>query len=157
MILASCLSDNTDAESEISLGIGDSVPQFSVVTTQGETISTSTILSSGKRTLICFFNTTCKDCQRQLPEVEQAYRQLEDPDKYIIVAISRAQKADAVTDYWTKNGMTLPVAPQADRKVYNLFASSVIPRLYFIDAFGIIRHIADANNMMSAEEILRKL
>lgn len=157
IILSSCLSDNTDAENEVSLGIGDPIPEFSIMTTDGTSISRSGILDSGRNTLLCFFHTSCQDCQRQLPEVEKAYRMIEDPSQYIVVAISRAEDAASVSNYWTSHQMTLPVSPQTDRGIYNKFATSGIPRLFFISPDGIIRHTADAEHPLDATQIYELL
>ena len=35
----------------------------------------------------------------------------------------------------------MPYAARPDREIYNLFATSVVPRIYISDAAGIVRYI----------------
>ena len=58
-----------------------------------------------------------------------------------MVAISRAEDEDAVAAYWKDNGLQIPYSAQNDRRIYELFASSIIPRIYFVSAQGIVTRV----------------
>lgn len=41
-------------------------------------------------------------------------------------------QGEAVAAFWQKYGLTLPYSVQPDRKIYDLFASSIVPRVYVV-------------------------
>ena len=50
-------------------------------------------------------------------------------------------RPESVAAYWKEQGLSIPYSAQTDRRIYNLFASSIIPRTYFCSADGIITQI----------------
>jgi hypothetical protein len=62
-----------------------------------------------------------------------------------MVAISRAEGEQSVADFWSANNLQIPYSAQEDRKIYDLFASSVIPRVYFVSSSGIITKVLIEN------------
>ena len=126
--------------------VGSRVPIFSVnvVDYEGLTTSFSTNRLYGE-TVIVFFSTQCKDCQRELPELNEYYLKHKDDDGFQMVAISRAEGEQSVADFWSANNLQIPYSAQEDRKIYDLFASSVIPRVYFVSSSGIITKVLIEN------------
>lgn len=120
----------------IELAVGDKIPSFSISMSTGETISDKDL--SGQLSLIVFFNTECKDCQKELPVIQRFYETF---PKYPLICISRAEKASSIATYWKENNFTLPYSIQEDRTIYELFAQQGIPRIYIISPEGIILHI----------------
>ena len=108
--------------------VGDHVPQFtaSVVDDTGRH-SFSTEQLTGE-TIIVFFNTWCGDCQRELSGFQ-------------MIAISRAEGEESVAAFWKEKGLQIPYSAQNDRRIYDLFASSIIPRIYFVSPEGVVTHI----------------
>ncbi len=111
---------------------GHSLPQFSVTTNDGKRISTDSL--RGKTSIIVFFNTSCRDCRRELPLLQRLQR--EQGDNLHILCISRAEKAESVLRFWQQEALTLPFSAQSDREVYHLFARRGIPKVYIADAGG---------------------
>ena len=136
---SSIIDDNDEVIEHVQ--VGDKVPSFSVtVTDGGETRTFSTSQLTGE-TVIVFFNTWCSDCQRELPLLNDYYLQHKDDSGFQMVAISRAEGADAVSQFWSDHSLQIPYSAQDDRRIYDLFASSVIPRIYFVSPQGIITRI----------------
>lgn len=131
---SSCVKE--DNEPNTGLGIGDKVPRFSVTLDTGETVSDVSL--AGKVAVIEFFNTTCPDCRASFPTLQDLYVSFNDNPEVAILAIAREESADDIKDYWGKNGLTIPFSPQTDRNVYNLFASTGIPRIFIISPGGVI-------------------
>ena len=131
---ASCVSEGEPDNT--GLKAGDTLPDFTVALNDGRVVSTSSL--RGKRVLIELFNTGCPDCRESLPEINSLYESFKDDPDVKIFAIARAQEAPELALYWEENGLSLPYSPQPDRTVYDLFASSGIPRIYIADAAGII-------------------
>lgn len=147
-LLASCsMSDNTDEvkPSDNIINVGSPLPTFSVFvhdvytmndgTTQ-PTFSNARLVTTdslrGKPSVIIFFNTTCPDCQRELPALNSRF--LRSNTDTTFVAISRQEAFDAVSSYWLQHNLSIPFSAQSDRAVYSLFAKKGIPRIYISNA-----------------------
>ena len=138
-VCASCSTITEDEDIIEKVKVGDLVPLFTVTMTYPETTNPqqdqttrqwSTMHLKGQ-TVIVFFNTSCKDCQRDLPLLNQYYLEHKDEQDFQMVAISREEDWESVAAYWAANGLVIPYSPQDDRRIYSLFATSIIPRIYF--------------------------
>ena len=54
--------------------------------------------------------------------------------------ISREDPFESVSTYWSENNLTMPYSAQSDRKIYELFAKTRVPRIY-IAKDGVIKAI----------------
>lgn len=115
--------------------VGQRLPVFDVTLADGSVFSSADL--AGRPVVIVFFNTTCGDCRKELPTVQELYGDLGEAVRF--VCIGRAEPAADVAAYWAANGLTLPYSAQSDRRVYELFATRAIPRVYVADAAGIVR------------------
>lgn len=152
-LLLACGCVTEEDEPEWSLGVGDRLPDFSVETIVGEVVSAEGL--RGRVAVVVLFNTSCPDCQTELPRVQAVYEKMmaEEPEGVGFLCISRQEGRGAVVDYWAANGLTLPVAPQEDRVVYEKFASVGIPRIYVADGNGVIVAAFSDRDLPSAGEI----
>lgn len=116
------------------VNVGDVLPAFTVTMSDGTLLSSSDL--RGKPSLIVFFSTTCPDCQRELPLLNERY--LAHGADTTFVAISREESQENVAAYWSAHAFSLPYSAQTDRSVYSLFARKGIPRIYISDSHGII-------------------
>lgn len=140
LLLTGCSSIEDD-ETKERVVVGDRVPLFSVeMVKDGERSTFSTAQLTGE-TVIVFFNTTCPDCQRDLPKLNQYYLKHKADEGFQMVAISREEGEEDVAAYWKDKGLQIPYSAQNDRRIYELFASSVIPRIYFVSAQGVVTRI----------------
>jgi thiol-disulfide isomerase/thioredoxin len=146
LLLWGCGSIHEEDDVVERIVVGSRVPIFSVnvVDYEGLTTSFSTNRLYGE-TVIVFFSTQCKDCQRELPELNEYYLKHKDDEGFQMVAISRAEGEQSVADFWSANNLQIPYSAQEDRKIYDLFASSVIPRVYFVPSSGIITKVLIEN------------
>ena len=127
--LAGCIAEKD--EPEWALGAGDALPRFSVTTIDGVEVSSAD--SYAAEMVIVFFNTTCQDCRRELPLLQQEYEDdavLPEGERKRYICISREESVADVERYWAENHLTLPVSAQTDRNIYSRFASSGIPRIF---------------------------
>ena len=152
LFLSSCIQEKEDPLTGANLKIGDKIPHFTVKMNDGSTISEGNL--HGCVSLIVFFHTSCKDCQQVLPILQRFY---EAYPQYPMVCISRAENEASVAAYWKKQGFTLPYSAQEDRSVYELFAQTGVPRIFFIDEEGVIRHLFTDRALPEWDDMVRAL
>lgn len=144
MLLVSCSmsDDSADARVEEYVKVGDHVPSFTVETVESDgTTSTFSTNSLTGETVIVLFHTACGDCQRELPRLNSYYLRHCDEPGFQMVAISREEDAESVSAFWHERGLSIPYSAQPDRRIYSLFASAVIPRVYFCTTEGIVTKV----------------
>lgn len=141
------------------VSVGDAVPEFSVVMSDGRTLSTTAL--KGSVAVITFFNTTCSDCRRFLPILNECYRSCQNAPAPVaqteFLTISRQQTEAQVEAYWKQQKFQLPYCPQDDRTLYARFATGVIPRVYVVDRNGRIAALFDDTNTPTAPELRRAI
>ena len=150
-ILTACIKEK---QTGADIKIGDILPDFEVVMNDGSVV-TDEILED-KVSVVMFFHTTCPDCQQALPRMQQIY------DEYtskgvLFTLISREQGKDDIESYFKENGLNMPFSAQNDRKVYEKFAKTRIPRIYINEKGGIIRHIFTDDPVPSYDELKSSL
>lgn len=131
-MIQGCITE--DDPVNIGVDTGDELPQFTVQLDNGATVSTSSLI--GKIAVIEFFNTGCRDCQEGLPAVNKLYEVYKEDPNIMIFAISREENSESIEIFWKEHGFILPYSAQSDRTVYNLFATTGIPRTYIADESG---------------------
>ena len=95
-VFSGCINDDSpEPEGGMwSLQVGDRCPEFSVLTDKGDIVSNATI--KGRGAVIIFFNTSCSDCQRELPKMQQIYEQyLQDASSVQWVCTARVEDASS--------------------------------------------------------------
>ena len=134
LLMTSCIKeDQTGAD----LTVGDRIPEFRVMMNGGTEV-TGRGLSQGKACIV-FFTTKCPDCQKTLPAVQTLYEEYS-PEGVRFALISREEGVESVSQYWQESEFTMPYSAQNDRKIYELFAKTRVPRVYICND-GVIRAI----------------
>ena len=119
-LFSSCIRDEVPAGHD-RVEPGDTLPDFSVVLNDGSELTTQSL--KGKVVVLIFFHTECPDCQKELPVIQQLYEEYATNEEVAIYAISR---------------LTFHYSAQDDRRVYELFSTSGIPRVYVCRRDGTI-------------------
>ena len=146
LILSSCIKEKQGEE----LTVGDRLPDFEVVMNDGTVVSDD-ILCGGV-SVVMFFHTSCPDCQQALPRMQQIYDEYASKEVSFAI-ISREDRAEDIEGYFNKKGLELPYSAQNDRKVYEMFAQSRIPRIYICEKGGIIRYIFTDDPVPSYDQL----
>ena len=147
LCLTSCIKEK---QTGADLGIGDRIPDFTVEVSDGTTL-TGVQLSEGV-SFIMFFTTECPDCQETLPVVQTLYNEYTHQGVKFAL-ISREDDATSVGSHWAQQGYTMPYSAQSDRRIYELFARTRVPRVY-ICRDGIIMSIFTDQPHNPAYEVL---
>lgn len=100
---------------------------------------------AGRTTLLLFFATWCPDCQAELPVIDAVWQTVAGEPGYDVVAISRGgaegryeQSPDILSRYWKDHDLRMPWYLDGDRSVFDRFASAGIPRVYIVNAEGVV-------------------
>lgn len=166
MFLVSCINDTHDVTA--GLDVGDKVPTFITKACISDSLdwryednaTTYNISSSaftGKVGIIVFFNTDCEDCQKELPEIQKVYDEIKEDNNFQLICIAREENADEIKSYWKDHNLTLPFSAQSDRTIYNLFASTIIPRIYITNMQGNISYVHSDSPLATSEQIKQEI
>ena len=132
--LCSCIKEK---QTGADLVTGDVIPDFSIVLNDGSKL-TNKDLARGKSCIV-FFTTACPDCKETLPHIQKLYDEYS-PKGVKFAIISREDGPEAVSKYWNEQKFTMSYSAQKDRKVYELFAKTRVPRVYVCNE-GVIEAI----------------
>lgn len=134
-ILTGCIKEKQTGS---DLKVGDRLPDFEVVMNDGSMVTDDYLKQ--ETSVVMFFHTSCPDCQQVLPQMQKIYDEYAS-EKVSIVLISREESNEDIDSFWKERGLEMPYSAQKDRKVYERFAKSRIPRVYINEKGGIIRHM----------------
>lgn len=132
--LISCIKEK---QTGANLSVGDRIPSFEIRMNDGTTVTGSQL--SGGVCCIVFFSTECPDCRQTMPVVQRLYDEYSGRNVRFAI-ISREDDYESVSAYWRSQGFTMPYSAQSDRRIYELFARTRVPRIY-ICRQGIIKSI----------------
>ena len=150
LFLSSCVTENEPDNTGVA--VGDRLPEFTVSLSDGTTVTRASL--TGKVAVIEFFNTSCPDCQDSFDVMQRLYDLSKDSDDIIVFAISRDEDLSSVAGYWHSHNLSIPFSPQPDRRIYNLFASTGIPRIYIADKAGIITAAYSPEDEPTLQELI---
>jgi len=115
--------------------IGQQMPEFTVTTMDGKTLSSDEL--SGKTVLINFFATWCGPCLRELPSVQkEIWNKYKDNEDFILLIVSREEKPEKVMPFVKEKQYPMSFYSDIDRSCYSQFAEKYIPRNYLFDKSG---------------------
>ena len=118
-----------------TLGLGDVMYDFSVVTPDGTTVTLSDVLAEKKMVLLNFWYTTCTWCITEFPFMEQAYQQY--IDEVGIIAVDPFDQNPAIEAFQAQQGLTFPMA-SCPASWATAFGVSGYPTSVIIDRYGVI-------------------
>ena len=147
LLMVSCIKDDVRGA---DLKVGDFLPDFEVVMSDGTTVSDKSL--KGSVSVVVFFSTICPDCQQVLPIIQEIYDEYT-PEGAVFALISREQDERDISTYWADNALCMPYSAQQDRRVYEKFAKAGIPRIYINDKDGIIRYVYTDDPVPSYSEL----
>ncbi|MFA5817486.1 MAG: TlpA disulfide reductase family protein [Bacteroidales bacterium] len=131
-VLMQTAFSQVDKDSTNLLKLGVDMPEFSLMTLDGKSISSDDLY--GKVVLINFFATWCGPCNQELPLVEKdIWAKYKDNKDFVLVIIDRAEKAEIVKPFVEKKKWTMPFYLDEKKEVYSKFATRFIPRNYLFD------------------------
>lgn len=113
---------------------GMQAPDFTVTMFDGSELTLSKL--KGKVVLVNFWATWCPPCREELTRVQSDLIDRFADRAFVFLPISRGEEQATVADFRTKMNYTFPMGLDADRTIYDQYASNYIPRNFLIDQEG---------------------
>ncbi|NDV59658.1 redoxin domain-containing protein [Bacteroides sp. 519] len=130
---------------------GDALPTFSVKLNDQSIITNNSL--DGKVSVILLFTVVCPDCQKQIPITERIYDDYKDNDDVVVFGISRAEGESTVGKFWNEHQYAMPYSAQDKWDIYNLFAKSIVPRIYVSSKDRIVRRVYTDKPLANYDEL----
>ncbi|MFI2130071.1 redoxin domain-containing protein [Lysinibacillus fusiformis] len=135
-------------EQEIGLGNGDTPPDFTLTSLDGEDITLSDL--RGKKVVLNFWATWCPPCKAEMPHMQSFYDEYGKEKNVEIVAVNLTTaerdvtadaKVDTVMTFRDSFELTFPILLDSDpdNSVGADYQIITIPTTYFIDSNGYIQ------------------
>lgn len=115
--------------------VGDEAPDFTATLLSGESVSLAAL--RGEEVLLVLFSHECPDCKMFLDDMQASKSEFDELGVRIL-AIERDGDAEEVAAYMAENGYEFNVAVDDNRAIYNLYATTYVPRAYLIDKEGYV-------------------
>lgn len=133
---ASLITDKEIPSSKI-YSLGDVMYDFSVTTSDYETLKLSEILEEKKMVLINFWATWCGPCKSEFPAMQNAY--VSSRDNVEILALSTTDSQEAVAQFKQQEGLSFPMAGGCP--LVSRFNTSSVPVSLVVDRYGVISYM----------------
>lgn len=133
--------------SEGPVEIGKPVPNFTLETLDGDTVSVSDY--KGKGLLINFWATWCGPCREEMPLMNEYYQKYD--DEFEILAVNIAESDLAVSTFVRRYDLSFPILLDSDKSVTNQYGVGQLPSTYVVDAEGTLLAVHD---QILTEELL---
>ncbi|MGA9174537.1 MAG: thiol-disulfide oxidoreductase ResA [Thermoactinomyces sp.] len=113
--------------------VGETAPDFQLETLDGKQMKLSDF--KGKAVLLNFWGSWCDPCRKEMPVLEQAYKEYKNKG-FTIVAVNIAETNVAASAFARQYGLTFPILMDRDRDVVDLYKVGPIPTSLLIDPKG---------------------
>jgi peroxiredoxin len=115
---------------------GKQAPDFTLSDLAGKKTTLSDL--KGSVVLVNFWATWCPPCREEIPSMAALNRIMTGkPFRMLAISIDQGGKG-AVSDYFNRNGVSLPALLDSDAKVGNLYGITGVPETFVIDKTGVI-------------------
>lgn len=125
-----------DSLSNVTLGLGDVMYDFTVTTPDGDTLTLSEILKEKKAVLLNFWYTGCSWCVTEFPFMDEAYQMFKD-DIEVIAVDPMNEGNSAIKSFQNDLQLTFPMA-ECPTAWSTTFGITGYPTSILIDRYGVI-------------------
>ncbi len=143
-----------DALRDRVVGVGDTAPDFSIVTDNGRRISRSDF--GGKLLVVNFWATWCPPCVEEMPSLEEFHKRLA-PAGVVVLGISVDRNERAYRAFLERAGVTFATARDPEARISSAYGTYKYPETYIIDRNGkvVIKHIGPRD--WTDEQLIRNV
>ncbi|GAP14009.1 peroxiredoxin [Longilinea arvoryzae] len=119
--------------------IGQKVPDFSMVTFDGQTHDLSDF--KGKVVVLNFWASWCAPCSQEAAELEQAWQYYKPGNEVIFLGVDYTDTEPEALSYLAKYSISYPNAPDLRTIISQMFRITGVPETYFIDRDGNLAYV----------------
>jgi peroxiredoxin len=126
------------------IAAGDTAPNFTVTTDNGQTISRSQF--GGKVLVLNFWATWCPPCVEEIPSLNELQKQMAGSG-VVVLAVSVDRNEQAYRQFLQKAGVSFLTARDPDAAISTRYGTYKYPETYVIDRNGkVVQKIIGATN-----------
>lgn len=121
------------------IGLGDSVPPFTLLTFDGQMINTSSL--EGKVIVINFWASWCKPCEQEAGEMEQAWRFYQPGGQVVFLGVDYVDTEPEARRYLEHFNVSYPNGPDLRTSISQMFRIRGVPETYILGRDGRLKSI----------------
>jgi len=125
-----------DSIREPNVVVGDTAPNFKVVTDSGKTLTRTDF--GGKVLVLNFWATWCPPCREELPSLNRFQQQLAGTG-IVVLGVSVDKNEQVYKAFLKRNGVTFETSRDPEANVPADYGTFKYPETYVIDANGKVR------------------
>ncbi|MFD1031616.1 TlpA family protein disulfide reductase [Metaplanococcus flavidus] len=124
---------------ETGLAVGETAPDFTLQTLDGEEASLSDF--RGKPVFVNFWATWCPPCRAEMPDMEKLYGNMD--IEVLAVNLTDTEKSEGdVASFVEETALTFPILMDTEGELSSAYNVKAYPTSYLIDGDGMISFIA---------------
>ncbi|RKY37699.1 MAG: hypothetical protein DRP78_00260 [Candidatus Omnitrophota bacterium] len=117
------------------LMVGQICPDFTGMYLGGEDYDS--IVLKDKIAIISFWTEWCPSCIKELPMLEDLFRDLKNDENVALITIAGGRK-ELIANIVKEKSYTFPVLFDGNKKIANIFKIDRLPQIFIVDAKGMI-------------------
>jgi len=114
--------------------VGETVPNFTLTTFEGEQISLEDL--KGKVVVLNFWASWCKPCEEEAAELETAWRIYQPGGEVVFLGVDYVDTETEAMDYLEKFDVTYPNGPDLRTKISQAYRIRGVPETFIIGKDG---------------------
>jgi cytochrome c biogenesis protein CcmG/thiol:disulfide interchange protein DsbE len=114
--------------------VGDTAPNFTLTTFEGEQISSQDL--EGKVVLLNFWASWCKPCEEEAAELETAWRMYQPRGDVVFLGVDYVDTEPEAREYLEKFDVTYPNGPDLGTKISQAYRIRGVPETFIIGKDG---------------------
>lgn len=124
---------NMTKDENKKIEIGQPAPDFILVDLEGNKHRLSDY--KGKGVFLNFWGTYCKPCEREMPYIDNQYKQFKDKGVQVL-AVDVSEPKLVVNKFVQRHGLSFPVMIDKDGQVQSAYGINPLPITFLIDKDG---------------------
>lgn len=116
------------------VGQGQVVPEFTLSTFDGKSISLSSL--KGSVVVVNFWASWCKPCEQEAADLESAWKYYQPGGKVVFLGVDYVDTEPEARAYLAKFGITYQNGPDLGTRISQAFRIRGVPETYIVDRTG---------------------